>query len=79
MVAGDMKFTTTLKHLADNLDANGRLGSAITVEVTEQYARRVLHIKRKEPLIWRHIPLTCIGSKRWREKQQRLTETLGKK
>lgn len=42
--------------------------SRITVGVTEQTARRRLKLKRTEPIIWRGIPLNCIGSTAWRRR-----------
>lgn len=43
---------------------------AVAVAVTETYARRVLKLKRSEPLVFRGLVLTCIGSKRWRQEQR---------
>lgn len=42
----------------------------ITLAVSEKYARRVLKIKKGEPLVWHGIPLNCIGSARYRQFHQ---------
>lgn len=38
----------------------------VTVEVTEGYARRVLRLRKDDPLVYRGLELRCIGSPRWR-------------
>jgi len=38
-----------------------------TVSVTEAYCRRKLRLRKKDPLVYRGLTLTCIGSKKWRE------------
>lgn len=65
-----MKFLTSVKHLVE-MRQNRRLagGSATTVEVTERYARRVLHLKESEPMVYQGLRLYCIGSKKWRRMQ----------
>lgn len=38
----------------------------VTVEVTEGYARRVLRLRKHDPMVYRGLELRCIGSRRWR-------------
>jgi hypothetical protein len=60
-------FIVTLGRFADWRDhAKSKIDTA-TVEVTEQYARRRLGIRKDEPLVYRGLTLRCIGSKLWRE------------
>lgn len=41
----------------------------ITLALTEKYVRSKLGLKKDQPLAWNGIPLTCIGSERWRKNQ----------
>lgn len=43
--------------------------STATVAVTEKTARRVLKLKKNDPLQYKGLTLKCVGSKRWRNEQ----------
>ncbi len=42
--------------------------SRITLGVTEKTARKVLKIKKDQPLQYKGIPLNCIGSEAYRKR-----------
>lgn len=42
--------------------------SRITIGVTEKTARKVLKIKKDQPLQYQGIPLNCIGSEAYRKR-----------
>lgn len=68
-----MGFVRVLREFADYRDKGRPDIDVATVAVTERYARRVLGVKKHEPLIYRGLRLRCIGSKRYREKQHEQT------
>lgn len=41
----------------------------ITIAVTEKTCRRVLKLKKDQPLAWNGIPLNCIGSAAYRKRK----------
>lgn len=59
-------FIEALKHFADYRDISAPSVSHATVDVTEQYARRRLKLKKKDPLVYRGLALTCRGSRSYR-------------
>jgi N-acetylglucosamine kinase-like BadF-type ATPase len=61
-----MGFLKTLNEFADYRDRASLSITEATVSVTEKYARRLLKIKKDEPLSYRGLTLKCIGSARWR-------------
>jgi hypothetical protein len=63
-----MSFIHPLASLQRYAEVSCRI-ERVTVPVTENYARRVLRVKKREPLKFGHLLLRCIGSKRWRERQ----------
>jgi hypothetical protein len=69
-----MNFRTELKRIASHNQRTdkGRRVTAATIEVTEDYARRVLGKPRgKYPeLQYLSLNLKCVGSKRWRERHR---------
>lgn len=65
-------MTNFVKRLDDFIGAvraNGLKIDHAVLNVTEKTARRRLNIKKPEPLIYKGMTLKCIGSKRWRYKQ----------
>lgn len=64
-----MGFVSTLREFADYRDRAALTITAATVAVTEKYARKVLKLKKTEPLVYRGLILHCVGSKRWRLNQ----------
>lgn len=62
-----MGFVKLLREFADYRDKGRPSIDVATVAVTEPYARKVLKVKKDEPLVYRGLRLRCIGSKRWRE------------
>lgn len=61
-----MGFLKVLRSFADYCDKGKLAVEVATVSVTEQYARRVLGVKKDQPLVYRGLKLKCVGSKRWR-------------
>lgn len=61
-----MAFRRELDRLCDWRRTSGSRMPGVTVEVTEPYARRVLRLRRRDPLVYRGLELRCIGSRRWR-------------
>lgn len=67
MTEARTSFRATLRRLlAWRQDTQSRI-AGVTVEVTENYARRVLKLHKRDPLVYRGLELRCIGSRRWRE------------
>lgn len=64
------KAVSFLKALRDYRDKAPPRSDTVTLEVTESYARKVLRLKKSEPLFYRGLRLKCIGSKHWRREQQ---------
>ena len=65
-----MGFVLELERFADYRDRAQLAIDSAAVAVTEKYARRVLKVKKPEPLVYRGLRLRCIGSKRWRDENQ---------
>lgn len=59
-------FKWTLDEFAKWREQNRPSITTAVIEVSEKYARRVLHIKKDKPLAYRGLSLKCIGSKAWR-------------
>lgn len=59
-------FVEALNHFADYRDTAKPSISHATVDVTEKYARRRLKLKKKDPLVYRGLSLTCRGSRAYR-------------
>lgn len=66
----EVGFVKRLREFADYRDKARLSIAAATVSVTERYARRVLRVKKDEPLVYRGLQLKCIGSKLYRERQE---------
>lgn len=64
-----MGFVKVLREFADYRDSARPQIDTATVAVTERYARRVLRVKKDQPLIYRGLTLKCVGSKAWKERQ----------
>lgn len=64
-------FVRVLTQFAQWRDSNRRSIKTATVAVTEPYARRVLGVKKNEPLEFKGLRLKCIGSRAWRSNQGR--------
>lgn len=59
-------FVEALNHFADYRDISAPSVNHATVDVTEKYARRRLKLKKKDPLVYRGLSLTCRGSRAYR-------------
>lgn len=62
-------FLHTLNRFADYRDISRPSIHKATIAVTERYARRVLKLRKREPMVYRGLALTCIGSPQWRLRQ----------
>lgn len=60
-------FMKDLKNFADWRDQFRPQITSATIEVTEDYARRKLKLKKKDTLVYRGLRLRCIGSRAWRD------------
>jgi hypothetical protein len=60
-------FKDALDRFAEYRDTARPSIDKATVAVTETYCRRTLGLRKDDPLMYRGLQLTCIGSKRWRE------------
>jgi hypothetical protein len=66
-------FVKLLREFADYRDKGRPSIDTATVAVTEKYARKVLGVKKDEPLVYRGLRLRCIGSKLWRDRRTQPT------
>jgi hypothetical protein len=64
-----MSFIKTLDEFTTYIATARPSISTATVAVTEKTARRVLKLKKKDPLTYKGLTLKCVGSKRWRNEQ----------
>lgn len=64
-----MNVKASLDTFADYIKTARPSIAHATVDATEKYVRQVLSIKKKEPLVYRGLALTCRGSKKWRYEQ----------
>lgn len=71
-------FIGVLNKFAEYRDISRPSVKEATVAVTERYARKKLGIKKDEPLMYRGLSLRCIGSKLWRERNERRKEVNAK-
>lgn len=67
-------FIEVLNKFADYRDHARPAISQATVAVTEKYARKKLGIKKDAPLEYRGLSLRCVGSARWRQRQDELRD-----
>lgn len=67
MTEGRSSFRATLRRLLSWRQHSGSRMAGVTVEVTERYARRVLRLHKRDPMVYRGLELRCIGSRRWRD------------
>jgi siroheme synthase len=61
-----MSVKTVLDRFADWRDKSNPAITEATVSVREATARRVLRLKKGDPLIYRGLSIRCVGSPRWR-------------
>jgi hypothetical protein len=61
-----MGFLKILNDFARYREVSRPSITTATIAVTERYARRVLRLKKADPLVYRGLELKCVGSKRWR-------------
>lgn len=59
-------FLAKLEQFADYRDKARPGIDRATIDVTERTARRALKLKKKEPLVYRGLTLTCRGSADYR-------------
>jgi hypothetical protein len=65
-----MAFLDELNEFIDYANKARPSVSTATVAVTERTARKVLRLKKAEPLAYRGMALKCIGSRRYRREHQ---------
>lgn len=61
-----MTFLTELDRFIDYAKIAKPSINHATIDVTERYVRKTLKIKKKEPLIYKGLSLSCRGSRRYR-------------
>lgn len=66
-----MCFKTELDNFVEYIKTAKPDISHATVDVTERYARKKLKVKKKDPIVYRGLALSCRGSKKWRYEQDR--------
>lgn len=59
-------FIEALNKFADYRDVTAPHITTATIDVTEKYVRRKLRLKKKDPLVYRGLVLTCRGSRSYR-------------
>ncbi len=64
-----MSFVTELDEFTNYIATARPSIRTATVAVTEKTARKVLKLKKKDPLEYKGLTLKCVGSKRWRNEQ----------
>jgi hypothetical protein len=70
-----MSVKDVLDRFADWRDKNRPSINSATVSARTATVRRMLKIKKDQPLVYRGLALRCIGSKAWRDKNQYSGET----
>jgi hypothetical protein len=60
-----------IDNYADWCKQNRQSIRKLTVALTERYTRTILGLRRKDPLYWKGLELTCIGSPAVRERAAR--------
>jgi hypothetical protein len=72
-----VNFLHKLEDFVTYCRRGGRQVPRVTVAVKETTARRVLGIRKREPLEYQGIPLRCIGSELYRKRcREAARETL---
>lgn len=61
-------FKTTLDRFCDYREVSSPSVTHATFDVIERTARKVLRLKKRDPLIYRGLALTCRGSRAWRQR-----------
>lgn len=58
----------SIDQYADWYRANRPAIRKLTVALTERYTRTILGLRKKDPLFWKGLELTCVGSPAVRER-----------